>query len=125
MVSDDPLSSRTEFLDDFYGMGSDGSSQERYSAIDAAVRKRSTDLVTINYNAFGSTSLTLTHAALTFVQLLFNHPISPAPRYFQVVFLAFYDLIVKKIYRLDPANRRVYSKSWRSYKYPGRWALGA
>ena len=93
-MSDDPLSSRTEFLDDFYGMGSDGSSQERYLAIDAAIRKRSTDLVIVEFISF-STS-TLAHAALTFVQLLFDHPISPAPRYFQVVFLAFYDLIVKK-----------------------------
>ena len=97
MVSDDPLSSRTEFLDDFYGMGSDGPSQDRYLTINSAIRKRSTELVIADFQrTLDQLRLTLAHAALTFVQLVFSHPISPAPRYFQVVFLAFYNLIVKK-----------------------------
>jgi hypothetical protein len=106
MVSDDPLSSRTEFLDDFYGMGFDGSSQERFTAIDTAVRKRSADLVIIDFQrTLDQLRLILAHANLTFVQLIFSHPISPAPRYFQVVFLAFYDLIVRKNLAVsDPAK---------------------
>jgi hypothetical protein len=106
MVSEDPLSSRTEFLDDFYGMSSDGPSQDRYRAIDTAIGKRSVDLVIIDFQrTLDQLRLTLAHADLTFVQLLFTQPISPAPRYFQVVFLAFYDLIVKKDLTVsDPAK---------------------
>jgi hypothetical protein len=96
-VSENPLSSRTEFLDDFYGMGSDGSSQERFSTIDIAVQRRSTDLVIIDFQrTLDQLRLTLAQANMNFVQLLFSRIMSPSPRYFQVVFLALYELIVKK-----------------------------
>ena len=97
MVSDDPLSSRTEFLDDFYGMSTDTPSQERFAAIDTAVQRRSSDLVIADFQrTLDQIQMTLAQAEMTFVQLLFGTPISPAPRYFQVIFLAFYNLIVKK-----------------------------
>lgn len=97
MVSDDPISSRTEFLDDFYGMTEDKAGQSRFAEIDGAVKKRSPALVIADFQrTLDQVKLTLEHAGQTFVQLLFKKPISPSPRYFQVIFLAFYELVVKQ-----------------------------
>jgi len=95
MVSDDPLSSRTEFLDDFYGMGEDKAGIDRFEAIEIAIRKRSLDLVVTDFQrVLDQIRLTLAAAEQSFVQLIFAKPISPSPRYFQLMFLAFYELII-------------------------------
>ena len=104
MVSDDPLSSRTEFLDDFYGMGEDKAGIDRFEAIEIAIRKRSLDLVVTDFQrVLDQIRLTLAAAEQSFVQLIFAKPISPSPRYFQLMFLAFYELIIKR--NLEIFNR--------------------
>src|SRR5262249_26022041 len=49
MVLDDPVSSRAEFLDDYYGMGDDNPSQERFAQTEAAAQKRSIGLVILDF----------------------------------------------------------------------------
>ena len=97
MVLDDPVSSRAEFLDDYYGMGDDNPSRERFAQIEAAAQRRSADLVISDFQrVLDQIQLTIEMSGLSFVQLLFREPKPPAPRYFQVIFLAFYNLIVRK-----------------------------
>lgn len=99
MVSDEAIASRTEFLDDYYGLTDDSAGQKRFESIDAAIRKRSTALVIADFQrTLDQIKLTLAAAEMSFSQLFFRAARNPTPRYFQVVFLAFYTLIVKQNY---------------------------
>lgn len=104
MLSEDAIASRTEFLDDFYGMNTEKAGQDRFLAIDEAIRRRSVDLVILDFQrTLDQIKLALGSADETFVRLIFAQPQIPSPRYFQVIFLAFYELIVKK--NLEVSNR--------------------
>ena len=100
MVSDEPVASRTELFDDYYGATfpfTEGS-KARFDAIDQAVRKRSPELVDLDYQRVqDSLALLLGQAKTTFTGLIFpnGNGGNPVPRYFQAVFLALYDVIVK------------------------------
>ncbi len=97
MVSEKSVSSRTEFLDDYYGMSDDSAAVERFDAMDQAVRKRTPELVIADFQrTLDQLKLTLAAAGSTFAQLLFAAAKNPVPRYFQVIFLALHELIVKK-----------------------------
>lgn len=101
MVSDGPVASRTELFDDYYGASVplEGASLERYRAMDQAIRRRNPDLVDLDYQrTHDALVLVLAQAEVSFYQLLFpgNGVGNPIPRYFQAVFLAMHDLIVRK-----------------------------
>lgn len=101
MVSDEPAASRTELFDDYYGatVPLTGASLERFQAMDQAIRRRNPDLVDLDYQRTHDTlALLLAQADLPFVQLLFSdgNAGNPVPRYFQAVFLAIHDLVVRK-----------------------------
>lgn len=101
MVSEKPIASRTELFDDYYGATSllEGTSKERYESMDQAIRKRNPDLVDIDYQRVHDTiQIILDSAGVSFANLLFQdgNVGNPVPRYFQVVFLAIHDLVVKR-----------------------------
>lgn len=101
MISDEPVASRSEFLDDYYGATFPVTlnSKARFDGIDQAVRKRNQELVDLDYQRVqDSMVLLVSQAKTTFSGLIFpnGNGGNPVPRYFQAVFLAFYDLIVKK-----------------------------
>lgn len=101
MVSDKPLASRTELLDDYYGAISPEAlaSKARFEAIDQAIKKRTGELVDLDYQrVHDAIILLLSQAQTTFSGLIFpnGNGGNPVPRYFQVVFLAMHDLIIKR-----------------------------
>ncbi|MEH0072717.1 DUF262 domain-containing protein [Pannonibacter sp. Pt2-lr] len=101
MVSDEPVPSRTELLDDYYGatFPLTAASKARFDAIDQAIRKRGSELVDLDYQrVHDALILLLDQARTTFTGLIFpnGNGGNPVPRYFQAVFLAFYDLIVRR-----------------------------
>lgn len=101
MVSDEPVASRTELFDDYYGATFPMTpvSKARFDAIDQAVRKRSPELVDLDYQRVqDAVVLLLGQAKTTFTGLIFpgGNGGNPVPRYFQAVFLALHELIVKK-----------------------------
>lgn len=98
MVSDTPPSSRTEFLDDFFGLGDHDTSNKRFLEIESFVQRRGIDLVINDYQrTLDQIRLVANAANESFVRLLFpTEPPARAPRYFQVVFLAFHELLVRK-----------------------------
>ncbi|MDQ4628365.1 DUF262 domain-containing protein [Janthinobacterium lividum] len=101
MVSDTPIASRTELFDDYYGASFplEGASLDRFQAMDLAIRRRNPDLVDLDYQrTHDALILLLTQAKTSFSQLLFPGSAAgnPIPRYFQAVFLAMHDLIVRK-----------------------------
>lgn len=97
MVTDDAVSSRSEFLDDYY-QGGEGASNTRYEEIENFVQRRGVDLVVSDFlRVLDQIKLTLARSGESFTQLFFSEKQdNPVPRYFQAVFLAMYDLIVGK-----------------------------
>lgn len=98
MVSDIPPSSRTEFMDDFFGLGDDDASTKRYLEMEGFVQRRGIDLVIGDFQrTIDQLKLVTAAAGETFMKILFPaDPLVRGPRYFQVVFLAFHDHIVKR-----------------------------
>lgn len=126
MVSEKSVSSRTEFLDDYYGMSDDTAAAERFEAMDQAVRKRTPELVIADFQrTLDQLKLTIAAAGSTFAQLLFAAARNPVPRYFQVIFLALHELIVKKNLQVTDRNLLVSALSGLgdtfSVQEGGRW----
>lgn len=101
MVSEEPVASRTELFDDYYGatIPPSSASKARFDAVDSAIRKRNPDLVDLDYQRVqDALVLLLGEANTTFTGLIFpnGNGGNPVPRYFQAVFLAFHDLIVRR-----------------------------
>lgn len=101
MVSEEPVPSRTELFDDYYGatFPVTSTSKARFDTIDHAIRKRSPELVDLDYQrVHDALILLLDQADTTFTGLIFpnGNGGNPASRYFQAVFLALYDLIVRR-----------------------------
>jgi hypothetical protein len=101
MISDVPVASRTELFDDYYGatVPLEGVSLDRFQAVDQAIRRRNPELVDLDYQrTHDAIVLVLAQADMTFLNLLFpdSNGGNPIPRYYQAVFLAFHDLIVRK-----------------------------
>ncbi|WP_127077910.1 DUF262 domain-containing protein [Rhodomicrobium lacus] len=104
MVLPQPPASRSEHFDDFYGVTKSDASQKRFSEIEAAVQQRSVELVIHDFRrALDELRVTLEASKRTFGQLMFEQRPDRAPRYFQVVFLAFYKLIIRDA--LEVTNR--------------------
>jgi hypothetical protein len=95
MLLDDKPSSRSEFLDDFFGY-SDGEAQsQRYAQIELATQKYTVEIAAADFQrVLDQIKVTLNRAGKTLGQLLFGEQPPRAPRYFQVVFLALHKLIV-------------------------------
>lgn len=94
--------SRGEYLDDYFGLGSGELSDKRRNDLNLEVQKRSVEIVAFDFQRVVDQILAvLSHGNTTFGSLLFDAPPQRAPRYFQVVFLAFYQLIAELNKRID------------------------
>jgi hypothetical protein len=84
MVYNVPVSSRTEFLDDYYQSGDESASENRFKEIESFVQKRSEDLVIVDFvRILDQIKITLEKSGETFVHLLFSSKQdNPVPRYF-------------------------------------------
>ena len=51
MVSDEPQSSRSEFLDDYFSIGTEEASVARFNLLETSIQRRSGDLVITDFNA--------------------------------------------------------------------------
>jgi hypothetical protein len=101
MVSDEPVASRIELLDDYFGASFplEGVRLERFDGMDQSIRRRNPELVELDYQrTHDEIVLLLDQAGVTFSHLLFpdNNSGNPIPRYYQAVFLAIHQLIVKE-----------------------------
>ncbi|HVZ45614.1 MAG TPA: DUF262 domain-containing protein [Ramlibacter sp.] len=95
MLMDDKPSSRSEFLDDFFGYSEGEAQQQRHAQIELATQKHTIEIATADFQrVLDQIKVTLNRARKTLGQLLFGEQSPRAPRYFQVVFLALHKLIV-------------------------------
>lgn len=95
MLLDEKPPSRSEALDDFFGYSDGVAQQQRHEQIELATQKYTADVVAADFQrVLDQIKLTLGRAGRTFGQLIFGEQPTRAPRYFQIVFLAFHKLIV-------------------------------
>jgi hypothetical protein len=95
-------SSRSEFLDDYFGLGSGELSDKRRNDLNLEVQKRTVEIISADFQRVVDQLLAvLIHDNTTFGNLLFDTPPQRAPRYFQVVFLALYHLLIEQNKRID------------------------
>lgn len=106
MVLAQPPSSRSEFFDDYYGLRDDEAALKRFNEVELAIQKRSVELVVGDFvRTLDAIRVILAEAGQTFGRLLFEQQPARAPRYFQVVFLAFYTLLIREnLVVTDPAK---------------------
>lgn len=88
--------SNSTVLDEYFGVY--GADNKRYLEIESAIKKFSQDVIIKQFQLVYSELVTiLAQSGKTFSQLLFNTPQSnKIPRYFQVIFLALYELLINK-----------------------------
>lgn len=97
MVLDTPVSSRSEFIDDFFDPSEDEASNKRFNDVETAVQMRTPTLVIQDFQrTLDELILIVSYSGKNFGQLIFDGPTTRSPRYFQSVFLAFYELIIKR-----------------------------
>ena len=97
MVLPQPPSSRSELFDEYYGIRDDDAALKRFSEIELSVQKRSVDFTIADFTrTLDAFRIVVGEAGQTFGRLLFEQQPARAPRYFQVVFLAFYTLLVRE-----------------------------
>lgn len=102
--------SRSEFLDDYFGLGSGEPSEKRRNDLNLEVQKRSVETISADFQRVIDELLAvLSHDNTTFGNLLFDTPPQRAPRYFQVVFLALYHLLIEQNKRIDSLDEVVRS----------------
>lgn len=95
MLLDSKPSSRSEFLDDFFGNSEGEAQQKRHEEIEMATQKYTIEVAAADFQrVLDQLRITLSRAGKTLGQLLFGEQSPRAPRYFQVVFLALHKLIV-------------------------------
>jgi hypothetical protein len=94
--------SRSEYLDDYFGLSVGDAAEKRRADLDLEVQKRSVETVAADLQRVIDELLaTFSHAATTFGELLFSSPPQRTPRYFQVVFLAMYQLLIEQNKRIE------------------------
>ncbi len=95
MLLDEKPSSRSEFLDDFFGYSDGETQRQRHAQIELATQKYNIEIAAADFQrVLDQIKVTLNRAGKTLGQLLFGEQSPRAPRYFQVVFLALHKLIV-------------------------------
>ncbi|MCJ2037245.1 DUF262 domain-containing protein [Methylobacterium sp. J-068] len=101
MVAEIPPPSRSEYLDAIFGFKDAGSSADAFVENEDNVRKYNADVLTQHFHiVLDELRLTLESGNKTLGEVLFKKKPTRAPRYFQVVFLALFDQIVRKRKRL-------------------------
>jgi Protein of unknown function DUF262 len=97
VLLDPKPASRSEYLDDYFGSAEGDASRQRLKDIELAVQKNTVEIIAADFQrVLDQIKLTLNCSKQTFGQLLFGQQPPSSPRYFQIVFLALYKLIVKE-----------------------------
>jgi len=95
ILSDEMPRSSSKMLDEFYGLSGDG---KRASELDDIIKIRNYDQLKENFfQAYDEIKAMLSISGKSFNELISKtRSFDKVPRYFQIVFLAIYDLIVRK-----------------------------
>ncbi|WP_426122131.1 GmrSD restriction endonuclease domain-containing protein [Pseudomonas sp. PSPC2-3] len=95
MLLDPKPSSRTEFLDDFFGFRDGDNSVQRFNQVEIATQQYTPESLIIDFSrVLDQMKLIFMAGNTNFGQLMFKSQPSRAPRYFQILFLALHELVV-------------------------------
>lgn len=132
ILSDEPISSRAEHLDDyFYPFARDEAAEKRFNGIDTAIRNKTKEVAIQEFQEIHDIiTLVLDDHQIELGRLLFDGQ-SPGrvPRYYQVIFIAIFKIMMEngKILR----NKELFIKKLRgaakhiSIQEGGRWGADA
>lgn len=102
MLLESNTSSRADYLDNYYGIVNTSAETIRYDKIETNLSKIDPEkIIKIFMGVFEALNETLDVSGKRFNELLHKDARSNIPRYFQVVFLAFYELMIKKEMIID------------------------
>lgn len=105
MVSKDPPASRGEFFDTIFGFRDTPSAKDIYAEFERTVQKYGSDVLMAHFErVYDELRLTLSESGKSLGEVLFKEKPARAPRYFQIVFLALFDQLIKR-------NRRVMDRA--------------
>lgn len=89
-------SSRADFIDNYYGITEKQADKDRLRMVETNLAKRTPEIVTQQFmNVYEALKKTLYEANKTF-NVLINKDQTGVPRYFQAVFLAYYELLIEE-----------------------------
>lgn len=96
--------SNPDILDDYFGVN--GTENKRYIEIESAIKKYSADVLIKQFQTvYGELAFILEKSGGNFGQLLFEVPQSNRiPRYYQIIFLAFHELMINRNMELNDLN---------------------
>jgi len=95
MLLDEKLSSRTEYLDDYFGFNNEEASRSRFDLVEVATQRYGSEIIALDFQrVLDQIKIILDRSQLSLGQLLFGTQPPRAPRYFQVIFLALHKKIV-------------------------------
>ena len=101
-------SSRSEYIDDYFGFRQGEAPRQRFSEIESAVQRNTFEAIATDFQrVLDQIKSTLNCSGQTFGQLLFGAQPPRAPRYFQVVFLALHKLIAIENKEVSDQNQLV------------------
>lgn len=96
MISDNPPPSRSEYIDDYFSPRDNDASRVRYNDMENAILKYGDDNIVSDFVlVLNEVRTLLEEANLTFSEIIFGKFTERAPRYFQVVFLALFQILIK------------------------------
>ncbi|MFV2013371.1 MULTISPECIES: GmrSD restriction endonuclease domain-containing protein [unclassified Micromonospora] len=97
MILDNIPRYHSETLDAYYGLGSSDGSEKRSERIEAAVQRDNPELIRRRFEfVHGVLEEILSKAKKNFAQLVFQSPRQRVPRYYEAIFLALYNLLIKE-----------------------------
>lgn len=127
ILLDEKPSSRSEFLDDFFGFSDGDAQQQRHAQVELATQKHTSEIAAADFQrVLDQIRVTLNRAGMSLGQLLFGEQSPRAPRYFQVVFLAMHRLMVLENQEVTDQDRLVKLMQGSGANIPvpegGRWS---
>lgn len=97
VLLDPKPSSRSEFIDDYFGFGSDALQNQRFADVETGVQKHTAEVLVSDFQrVLDQLRLALALSGKKFGHLMLGAQPARTPRYFQTVFLAMWNLIVTK-----------------------------
>jgi hypothetical protein len=94
-----PLSSHAEILDEYFGFSPDGQSRARATEIETAVNKTGIELLSKQYISIHEAIRSILDTSKkNFKELIMTDAAQRAPRYFQAIFLALWELLIEDGY---------------------------
>ncbi|WP_329787292.1 DUF262 domain-containing protein [Lentzea sp. DG1S-22] len=110
MVLDSMPRYHSEVLDEYYGLKSGDAGDKRRERIEAAIQREDPELIKRRFEyVHGELEAILKESGKTFTKLIFKSSRQRVPRYYSTIFLALYDLLIRRDRVIEDYSKMVKS----------------